>query len=172
MSNFTNFLVLVGSIAILYVVITKGEEFDQTTVFTYKMINNVDFCTPYSDNRIVKVFYDDKKYIKQKISVEVSGFLPPAHECNVTIQRQAVGRRIPKSVPYANMSMKCILDDYARRDLAKNMTELQNAPIQDSMVLTNNMFPKACKVFISNKDGKMEEYDWGMNDKNKKKKRK
>ena len=56
MSNFTNFLVLVGSIAILYVVITKGEEFDQTTVFTYKMINNVDFCTPYSDNRIVKVF--------------------------------------------------------------------------------------------------------------------
>ena len=54
--------------------------------------------------------------------------------------------------------------------LQKNMTELQNAPIQDSMVLTNNMFPKACKVFISNKDGKMEEYDWGLKDKKKKKK--
>ena len=170
--NFTDFLILAGCITLLYFLITKGEELDKTTVFTYKMINNVDFCTPYSEIREAKVSYGENKYIKQKISVDVSGFLEPAHECAVTIQRQTLGKRIPKGIPYANMSIKCILDDYARRDLAKNMSALQKAPIQESMTITKSMYPKSCKVFISNGEGKMVEYDWGQNDKKKKKKKK
>lgn len=154
-NSIKNFLIFAISIGVLYFIITQKDKLDQSTIFTYNMYNNVDFCTPYSETKVANVHYGDNKSIKQKISVEISG-LDHFNYCKVSIVRSAIGK-YPSNLPYANSMINCYMDEYSRRYLSRNMNELQESKLEDSIAVLKDVYSKDCKVFVSQK-GKMVEY--------------